>query len=234
MVVTKNKPVIGIVPSFDDGTVIPGGAIDRLFLRREYSYLLAQVGAEPIILNPDMSVDMIIRLCDGIVISGGEDLSPELYGVERIDEVVRIEPVERYEWERTLIDACDNAGLPILGICYGMQRLNVHYGGTLIQDIDRYFPDNSGHWQTDHRIKFERDFLGMKETGVHAINSRHHQAIDQLADGFMISATAPDGIIEAIEGRGHFGMQWHPESDETGAHVYRAFVESTQRPEQLD
>ena len=222
---TKTKPVIGIVPSFDDGSVIPGGPIDRLFLRREYTMMLASVGATPILLNPDMLVEDIIGLCDGIVISGGEDIDPALYEYERLPEVVRIEPVERFEWERGLIEASDLAGLPILGICYGMQRLNVHYGGTLIQDIDSYLPDNVGHKLRIHPIRFEHDFLGLKSTGVHEINSRHHQAIERLAEGFRISATAPDGIVEAIEGHGHFGMQWHPESDETGAHVYRSFVD---------
>lgn len=222
---TKTLPVIGIVPSFDNGVVIPGGAIDRLFLRRDYTSLLASVGAVPLILNPDMPLERVMELCDGIVISGGEDIAPELYAAERIPEVERVEPVERFEWETGLIEACDREKVPILGICYGMQRLNIHYGGTLIQDIPRYLPENAGHWKTMHDITFTHDFLGMKETGVHEINSRHHQAIERLAEGFTVCAAAPDGIIEAIEGHGHYGMQWHPESDTTGAHVYRGFIE---------
>ena len=106
-----------------------------------------------------------------------------------------------------------------------MQRLNVHYGGTLIQDIPTYLPENIGHDNTLHTVTFEHEFLGMKEKGIHEINSRHHQAVEYLADGFTACAVAPDGIVEAIEGRGHYGMQWHPESDETGAHVYRVFIE---------
>lgn len=225
MVKTKTRPVIGIAPSFDNGTIIPGGVIDRLFLRREYTALLASVGAVPIILNPDMPTADITKLCDGVVISGGEDIAPELYAAERIAEVTLVEPIERFEWETALIDACDEAKVPILGICYGMQRLNVHYGGTLIQDIPTYMPENVGHHKTTHHITFENDFLGMKEAGVHEINSRHHQAVERLAEGFYVCASAPDGIIEAVKGHGHFGMQWHPESDATGAHVYRAFVE---------
>lgn len=229
MTYPSRTPVIGIAPSFDSGILIPGGAIDRLFLRREYTSLLASVGAVPLILSPDMPMSAVMELCDGVVISGGEDIAPELYGSERIPEVVRVEPIERFEWETELVEACDQKKVPILGICYGMQRLNIHYGGTLIQDIPRYIPQNTGHWKTTHRITFTHDFLGMKELGVFEINSRHHQAVERLAEGFTVSATAPDGIIEAIAGHGHFGMQWHPESDETGAHIYRGFIEECLR-----
>lgn len=230
---TKTKPIIGIVPSFDEGVRIPvgGGNVKRIYVRHDYAHMLAQVGALPIVLNPDMTYEEITMLCDGVVLSGGEDIDPALYGQDKIPlpEIRCIEPRSRFDWETVLIEACDKAGVPILGICYGMQRLNVHYGGTLIQDIASYLPENVGHWNTLHDITFAYDFLGMKETGVHEINSRHRQAIERLAGGFCVCAVAPDGIIEAIEGHGHYGMQWHPESDETGAHVYRAFVEECLR-----
>lgn len=223
----NGKPVIGIVPSFDEGVRIPagGGDIKRLYLRHEYDYMLAQVGAVPLILNPDMELEDIVELCDGIVISGGEDIHPSLYGQEPITQLRHTEPIARYEWERDLIEMCDAAAVPILGICYGLQRLNVHYGGTLIQDIPTVRPENIGHDVTEHEVLFRGDFLSMKATGTHTVASRHHQAIDVLAEGFEVRAEAPDGIIEAVAGMGHFGMQWHPESDATGAHVYRAFVE---------
>ncbi len=219
-------PVIGIVPSFDTGgQFIPSSTIERQFIRREYSYMLAQVGAIPIILNPDMSMEAVTQLCDGVVISGGADIAPRMYGQKKLPVIKRTEPIERFRWEKRLIQTCDKAHLPILGICYGMQRLNVHYGGTLLQDIPSMLPENIGHDNVMHDVTFHCDFLGMKHLGMHAINSRHHQAIDRLADGFEVCATAPDGIIEAIHGRGHYGMQWHPESDETGARVYRSFIE---------
>ena len=229
MVKVKAKAVIGIVPSFDEGVRIPvgGGNVKRIYLRHEYAHMLAQVGALPLILNPDMTCEEITDLCDGVVLSGGEDIDPVLYGQDMIPLKRRryIEPKSRFEWETELIEASDRAGIPILGICYGMQRLNVHYGGTLIQDISSYLTENIGHWNTHHDVTFAYDFLGMKETGVHEIESRHRQAVDRLAEGFRVCAVASDGIIEAIDGHGHFGMQWHPESDATGAHVYRAFVE---------
>lgn len=222
----KRSPVIGIVPSFDDGQLFsPYSTIERQYIRREYSYMLAQIGAIPLILNPDMQLSAITEMCNGIVISGGADIQPRLYGQKRLSVVQRVEPMKRFRWETKVIQACDTAGMHILGICYGMQRLNVHYGGTLLQDIPTMIPDNVGHDNQMHDVTFHQDFLGMRHLGVHSINSRHHQAIDQLASGFEICATASDGIIEAIRGHGHYGMQWHPESDETGAHVYRAFVE---------
>lgn len=223
---TKTKPVIGITPSFDNGDHFPDTGINRIYLRREYINMLAAVGALPLILDPAMDTEDILAICDGIIISGGEDIEPSFYGAEPIPNTGLKEPAERFVWETELISACDEAGIPILGICYGMQLLNVHYGGTLIQDIDTYLPENTGHWQTMHPITFQHEFLGMKETGVHEINSRHTQAVERLAEGFTVCATAPDGIIEAFAGHGHYGMQWHPESDETGAHVYRAFVET--------
>jgi putative glutamine amidotransferase len=217
------KPFIGIVPSFDEGNNIPaGGDVKRIYLRHEYMNQVAKAGAVPIILHPDMSLEDITDLCDGIVISGGEDIEPHFYGADPLPSTRFNEPKPRFIWELDLIEACDKAKLPILGICYGMQRLNVHYGGSLIQDIPTQYPNNIGHDVTEHQITFTKEFLSMN--GTYMIASRHHQAIDRLADGLDVVATAPDGIIEAVRGRGHFGMQWHPESDVTGVHVYQAFV----------
>lgn len=221
---STTQRVIGIVPSFDEGNNIPaGGSVKRIYIRHEYMNLLAQVDATPLILHPDMSLEFITTMCDGVVISGGEDIEPHFYGAEPLPSTRFNEPKSRFIWEMELIEACDKTKLPILGICYGMQRLNVHYGGTLIQDIPTIMPNNIGHDATEHIVEFGQEFLGM--TGTRSVASRHHQAIDRLAGGFSVVATAPDGIIEAVRGHGHFGMQWHPESDATGIHAYQAFVE---------
>lgn len=218
------QPVIGIVPSFDEGDNIPaGGDVKRIYIRHEYMSRIAAAGAIPVILHPEMTLPVITELCDGIVISGGEDIESHFYGAEPIPSTRFNEPKSRFVWEMELIEACDKSDIPILGVCYGLQRLNVHYGGTLIQDIPTALPNNVGHDVTEHEVTFDGEFLGM--SGVHVVASRHHQAIDTLATGFTVKATAPDGIIEAIEGNGHYGMQWHPESDSTGLHTYRSFVE---------
>lgn len=225
---TKQQPIIGIVPSFDEGLMIAGGddGIKRLFLRRDYMETLAHVGAMPLILSPDMTMDSIVALCDGVVISGGADIDPARYGEDRLPEVVRTEPDERYDWEAELITACDEAQVPILGICYGLQRLNTHYGGSLIQDIPRELGSKVAHDNAEHEVVFTNDFLGIPEGSHRMVASRHHQAIGRLADGFVVCASTSDGIVEAVQIHAiHFGMQWHPESDLTGVHVYRAFIE---------
>jgi putative glutamine amidotransferase len=220
---TISQPVIGIVPSFDEGNNIPaGGDVKRVYIRHEYMNRLAAVGAVPLILHPDMTLETITDLCDGVVISGGEDIEPHFYGAEPLPSTRFNEPKSRYIWEMELIEACDKAHIPILGVCYGLQRLNAHYGGTLIQDIPTTKPDTIGHDVTEHEVTLNGEFLGMNEKRL--VASRHHQAVDRLAEGFTVKASAPDGIIEAIEGHGHFGMQWHPESDTTGLETYREFV----------
>lgn len=222
-----SRPVIGVVPSFDvgDGPIyFPGPKTERIYIRTEYTHVLTSVGALPLILSPDMPLDMVTELCDGIVISGGFDIDSTMYGETQATKEP-VEPIKRFMWEERLIAACDDAQVSILGICYGMQRLNLFYGGSLLQDINSAMADNIGHMETMHPVMFQKNFLGVGESQIHTINSRHHQAVDRLAVGFEVAATAPDGIVEAMEGRGHFGMQWHPESDARGIHMYRAFVE---------
>jgi len=225
-----STPIIGIVPSFDDGVIISAGGqgIERIYLRRDYLQSIAAVGAIPFIVSPEVPLDAVIEMCDGIVISGGLDIDPKEYGEEALPELRAVEPSARFAWEKQLIEACDENGVPILGTCYGLQRLNVHYGGSLIQDIPHELGSEAiGHDNTRHPVHFKREFLGFHPDEERTVASRHHQALARLADNISIAAVAPDGIIEAAHfGNIHFGMQWHPESDETGAHVYRMFVES--------
>jgi putative glutamine amidotransferase len=234
---TQKQTVIGVVPCFDNGVLIPAlpafyGDIaknaqspDRLYIRRDYLQAIRDVGATPLIIHPEMSMESIMMLCDGIIISGGADIDPSFYKQDTHEKVIWTEPRERFEWEGRLIDACDEYGRPIFGVCYGMQRLNVHYGGTLIQDIASQIETDVQHFLAMHEITFNQPFMSLEPNRAYTINARHHQAIDQLAPVFTASATAPDGIVEALEGNGHFGVQWHPESDSTGSQLYGAFVE---------
>lgn len=221
----SKQPVIGISPAVDMALKYVQSA-ETHYLRRTYTETISSVGGIPLIINMDMPIGAILSICDGIVISGGEDIDPAQYGEAKIPVPgAMAEPTTRINWERELMDACDGVGMPILGICYGMQLQNIHYGGSLYQNIAQQRDDSMSHQLTRHNIEFTEDFLGFSRGNVHEIESRHHQAIDRLADGFEVVAVAPDGIVEAIRKGHHFGIQWHPESDETGVHIYRAFVE---------
>lgn len=196
-------------------------------IRHEYGEQVRASGGQPIFLENTIDPTVAAELCDGIIISGGEDIEPSFYGQE--DEHTKIrEPAERTEWERKLIEACDKKGIRILGVCYGMQLLNVHYGGTLYQDMKAQRDDILDHGSSDgsvvQRVKFSDDFLSFQKDDSVATAHRHHQAVRDMAHGFKAIAIAEDGIIEAIAGRGHYGIQWHSESDGTAPMIYGSFV----------
>lgn len=218
--------------SFDkSGLVRPN--VDYNLIRREYSKQLQTAGASPIFLDNTIDPEVAAELCDGIVISGGEDIEPRFYKQDN-RHVKATEPGERTEWERKLIDACDQRGVRILGVCYGSQLLNVHYGGTLYQDIAAETGSMLDHGKSTgaamHKVTFKNDFLGFSMGQTVRSVSRHHQAVNKLGRGFDVAAVAEDGIVEAISGNGHFGVQWHAESDGTAGKIYGAFVRLVKEP----
>lgn len=220
------QPLIGVTMNLDqDDQIKPG--VEHSFIRREYGRALRAAGAQPIYI--DESVDPLVaaRLCDGVVITGGDDLDPALFGQTKTTNT-RLASRVRTDWECLLIDACDTLEVPILGVCYGEQLLNVHYGGTLYQDIAADFGSSYSHGSTTetvpHPITFEKDFLGYSAGQTVTVSARHHQAIHELAPGFQVVARAEDGTIEAVAGRGHYGVQWHAEVDASSELVYGQFV----------
>lgn len=221
------QPIIGITMCYDQGQAIRPG-VDYSFIRREYGEEVRRAGGQPIFLDPSIDPRVAAEVCQGVIISGGEDIDPDFYGQEPAPQLGRLEPRPRTDWERRLISACDQVSRPILGICYGAQLLNVHYGGSLYQDIGSQTASQIDHGSSAaaalHRVTMERQLLGFSAGQVLESNSRHHQAVRDLAPGFEVAARADDGVIEAIVGRGHWGIQWHPESDGTAPQVYGAFV----------
>jgi gamma-glutamyl-gamma-aminobutyrate hydrolase PuuD len=224
---TKHKkPVIGVTLGYGrDDQYVPGARHN--VIRREYGEQLRRAGASPIYLDATIDPAVAAEICDGIVISGGEDIEPRFYG-SGVKLESHVEPSIRTEWERELIRACDARGNHILGICYGLQLLNAHYGGTLYQDIRVQTDNPINHGETTkiamHRVKFNQDFLGFQQKDDVVAGCRHHQAVRDLAPGFSIAAEAPDGIVEAIAGYGHYGVQWHAEADDTAETIYASFV----------
>ncbi len=216
------RAVIGITPAFDEGIKLAASK-STVYLRREYTKVLSQLGAIPVVLTPDMPLGYIMELCDGIVISGGEDIPPEVYDGDRLDTVQ--EPLERVMWEQLIVDACEAWRKPLLGVCYGMQLIALHYGGKLCQNIATDDPLTLNHVCTFHDVAIQKDFLGLKRGSTLSVASRHHQAVLELPDRFELAASARDGVIEAISCDNMYGVQWHPESDDSGLVVYQAFIE---------
>ena len=214
----------------------------RWYLQPTYFEAVAAAGGLPVMipLLPDVAREMLPRL-DGVVLSGCDsDVDPARYGAERRPEVDFVNP-QRDETDFALLDEADRAQRPVLGICYGMQSMNVYYGGSLIQHIPASIPTDIEHGEhvTRHDIAAEPGSVlaTLAGTGPHRVNSTHHQAVDRVASKFRVTARAPDGIIEAIEcnpnGRFLMAVQWHPErifhESPISLAVMRRFVEACRR-----
>ncbi len=185
---------------------------------RYREYLLRMPQSEVIVISKGRESEL--ESCDALVLTGGEDVAPELYG-DWADETVRVDP-ERDGAEFKLIDMAMREHLPILGICRGLQVLNVYFGGTLIVDLEKYCGRKHRAISSDkdryHSVKlFEgshlKEFI-RQETGE--VNSAHHQAADRIGSGLKVVARAEDGTVEAIEGNDDLpsqivSVQWHPE-----------------------
>ena len=213
----------------------------------DYLEAIRRVGGEPRPLDPATdSPKHLTKNVDGLVLTHSGDLDPAHYGEEQ-HPAVRETSVERDEYELALVRRALDADLPILAICRGIQVLNVACGGTLIQDIPAQVPGALDHRVREPRYAIAHDVWITKESRLGEVmkepldqgdtcpvNSRHHQAVKHVADGFTVSATAPDGVIEAIErpaARFCIGVQWHPENFwRTGEFrpLFEAFVEACQ------
>ena len=228
--IRRKKPLIGITMHYDHFEEVKKGVRYR-FIREEYGAAIQRVGGEAIFLDGSVSEDRAAAMCDGIVISGGEDINPSVYGEKQLGNAL-LEPLERTSWERELISACDRYKKPILGICYGHQLLNVHYGGTLWQDIETQC-SASNHGTSSKAalqdVLFERTALGFRKGTRQTVAHRHHQAVAKVAPDMHVVGRAADGTIEAIAGRGHHGIQWHPEADGSADQVYGPFVDLAAR-----
>ncbi len=185
--------------------------------------MIPAVDAQSVVQREELNLRHYAESLDGLVLQGGNDVAPETYGETPLNPAWAGDAVrDRYEME--LIRAFVDAGKPVFGICRGLQMLNVAFGGTLWQDIDTQLPNALKHVRPD---MYERNLHSMQITpGTHLaalyphtnegkINSIHHQAIKDLAPGFLVEARCPeDGIIEAIRQAGPgfvAGVQWHPE-----------------------
>ncbi|MHC5268180.1 gamma-glutamyl-gamma-aminobutyrate hydrolase family protein [Enterococcus sp. LJL98] len=216
------KPKIGIV---GNEKFISTEKIDFWMSYTTKGYIdgIQQAGGLPFILPIGEPTDAkaAIDTLDRLIIAGGQDIQPQLYQQEPSRFLGETNPA-RDEFELALILEAAKQEKPILGICRGMQLLNVAFGGSLCQDLSLHPSATLPHVQEQsmnepsHLISIApKSWLDSFLPSTYLVNSAHHQAIDQLASTFKISATAADGVIESIEAKDSqkkiLGVQWHPE-----------------------
>jgi putative glutamine amidotransferase len=240
-----SRPLIGI-PSFYD-TTSPESMPPRFAMSRPYIAALAASGAVPLIIPlglDDETLRALYERLDGLFMAGGGDLNPETYGCEPHPKTNGIDAL-RDETELRLLHWALDDHLPILGVCRGVQALNVAAGGTLIQDIadelphairHQYFPEKQRDYVA-HPVEVEsRSHLARIIGHKAQVNSFHHQAVRAVAPNFRAVAFAPDGVIEAIEHCDRefvIGVQWHPEGliafDGAMRNLFETFVQHSRR-----
>lgn len=228
------KPVVGVMPLWD-------AERESLWMLPGYLDGLGQAGATAVIFpfsRDEEELSRLTGLCDGLLFTGGQDVSPELYG-ERAPEGAVSCCEKRDAMETIVLKLALAADKPCLGICRGIQFINAALGGTLYQDLPAQHPSEVTHRQRPpydvpaHEVRVKRgsplwDCLG---TETLMVNSYHHQAVKTLAPGLEAMAVSPDGLVEAVclPGRKFlWAVQWHPEfsyfSDPNSAAIFRAFV----------
>jgi putative glutamine amidotransferase len=187
----------------------------EMALGMTYLQAIERAGVVPVVLPPCVSdLESLLARLDGICISGGPDLDPEAYGArERHAELGPTEP-SLDAFELALARAALERGMPVLGICRGAQALNVACGGTLHQHLAGHRQSAPG-CQATHEVEVLAGtrLAALIGQGAHAVNSFHHQAVDEVGSGLRVAARAADGTVEAIEGAGFaVGVQWHAET----------------------
>lgn len=234
------RPIIGITSDYNGGDRPEfGGKIPTCFLRDRYVHAIEATGGIPIILppleSPTPSARSILERIDGLLLTGsGPDIDPAIYGERQRFRFKTLHP-KRFSLERELIRQALRREMPILGICGGMQMLNVAAGGNLYQDIRKQMPKAMEHQRGGkpaHMIEVKKGTLLSKilKGDRLRVNSAHHQGVKQVAQGYVVNATAPDGVIEGIEAVGYpfvLGVQWHPEflnPDDQSEILFKAFL----------
>ncbi len=232
------RPVIGICTPLERARWA-AWELESFLLPRNYVDAVQRAGAMALLLAPDpvltANPDEVLDRIDGLMLAGGADIDPSAYGAEPHPATIGSVP-ERDAFEIALVRRALQRDLPLLGICRGMQVMNVACGGSLHQDL----PELVGHEEhrrvlgsfdgADHDVRLVADSLAARAAGeeLHATKSHHHQGVDRIGAALVVTGWATvDDLPEALELPGNafaLGVQWHPEADET-SRLVSALVE---------
>ena len=232
------KPLIGVMPLWDEEK-------DSIWMLPGYMDGISQAGGIPVIFPFTVDreeTEQLVNMCDGFLFTGGQDVASELYGEQPL-EGLTVDCPKRDGMEALVLEQAMALKKPLLGICRGMQFINVMLGGTLYQDLPLQKPSETVHYQKEpggvptHRVRIMEhtplaELLRKEELEV---NSRHHQAVKKLGEGLKVMALSADGLTEAAwypEYPFLWLLQWHPEylcdKDENSRALFARFVQSMQ------
>jgi putative glutamine amidotransferase len=189
---------------------------------RTYALAVQRAGGLALILPPDDAVaenpDEVLDMLDGLILAGGSDIDPASYGAKP-DPETKVTWPERDRFEIALGTRALERDMPVLGVCRGMEMLNVIQGGTLNQHLGLELHRHTPGVFADHRVRLEAGSLAARVVGDETteVKSAHHQGVEQLGEGIVVSGYADDGLVEALElpeKTFAVGVLWHPEEDE--------------------
>ena len=234
-----NRPLIGLIPLVDDER-------ESYWMLPGYMQGIIEAGGTPIMLpltDNEYIIHQLAEKCDGILFTGGHDVSPSLYGENKLPECGACSK-ERDKMEAMLLERAIELDKPVLGICRGIQLINAVLGGTLYQDLPTQMESDLEHHQNPpydkpiHNVSIIADtpLYELLQKDILAVNSYHHQAVKKLSDQLLPMAKADDGLIEAVympSKRFVWGIQWHPEfsykGDENSAKIFYVFISALKR-----
>lgn len=232
------KPIVGVMPLWDDER-------ESIWMLPGYLGGISQAGGTPIIFpfsTDGEELTRLVHMCDGILFTGGHDVTPALYHESAREGLVSC-CEKRDSMEAIVLNIAMSADQSILGICRGIQFINAALGGSLYQDLPTQHPSGIEHHQQPPYDKPVHEVLLTKGSPLHnclqtdclPVNSYHHQAVKELAPGLEVMATSPDGLVEAFYMPARkflWAVQWHPEfsyqTDRSSRSIFQSWIDSMQ------
>lgn len=230
------KPLIGLTPNYRDYK-----EMDRSILGKSYTDIVQKAGGLPVLIPPVIDPEdlaSLLRRLDGIVLTGGDDMDPKIYGEDGAELTPKPGHPRRSRHDRLIFEYLWQEKVPTLAICLGLQEANVFLGGTLYQDIPKQIKNTQvhkiGEWfEARHDVELTEGSLLKQLIGSDTVetNSAHHQSVRNVAGELQVTGRTQDGVIEALEPRDRsiplLAVQWHPESetnDDCGINLFNWLI----------